>query len=43
LADIAPLSAAHVVITDDKLPLDAREILQDRVNSVVTVHDEKPG
>jgi DeoR/GlpR family transcriptional regulator of sugar metabolism len=43
LADIAPLAAAHVVITDDKLPKDALEVLHERVNTVVTVHDEKPG
>ena len=43
LADIAPLAAAHVVITDDKLPRDALALMQERVDTVVTVHDEKPG
>ncbi len=37
LADIAPLTAAHTVITDDKLPQDAARILRERVSSVVTV------
>jgi DeoR/GlpR family transcriptional regulator of sugar metabolism len=40
LADIAPLSAAHVVITDDKLPREAMRVLNDQVASVVTVPDE---
>lgn len=43
LADIAPLSAAHVVITDDKLPSEARAVLQERVDTVITVHDETSG
>jgi DeoR/GlpR family transcriptional regulator of sugar metabolism len=40
LADIAPLSAAHVVITDDKLPREAMRVLNDQVASVITVPDE---
>jgi DeoR/GlpR family transcriptional regulator of sugar metabolism len=40
LADIAPLSAAHTVITDDKLPNEASRVLRDRVASVVVVRDE---
>ncbi len=39
LADIAPLSAAHTVITDDKLPSDAIRLLRDRAGSVVIVDD----
>lgn len=41
LADIAPLSAARMVITDDKLPPDALRVLQEQVHAVVTVHAEK--
>jgi DeoR/GlpR family transcriptional regulator of sugar metabolism len=41
LADIAPLSAAHVLITDDKLPHEARRPLLEQVDSVVTVVDEQ--
>ena len=41
LADIAPLSGVDAVITDDKLPRDALEILGDRVHTVVAVHDEQ--
>jgi DeoR/GlpR family transcriptional regulator of sugar metabolism len=37
LADIAPLGAAHTVITDDKLPHDAARVLRERVASVVLV------
>jgi len=40
LADIAPLSAAHIVITDDKLPHTAAKILQERVATLVMVHDD---
>jgi DeoR/GlpR family transcriptional regulator of sugar metabolism len=40
LADIAPLSAAHVVITDDKLPHAAAKVLKERVATVVMVADE---
>ncbi len=40
LADIAPLSSAHVVITDDKLPHSAVKILGERVSSVVMVHED---
>lgn len=40
LADIAPLSAAHTVITDDNLPHDAARILRDRVSSLVLVRDD---
>lgn len=41
LADIGPLSVAHTVVTDDKLPDDAARILRERVRSVVRVHDEQ--
>lgn len=37
LADIAPLSAASIVITDDELPEEARRLLTDTVESLVTV------
>jgi DeoR/GlpR family transcriptional regulator of sugar metabolism len=37
LADIAPLSAARTVVTDDALPTDALRALQDVVENVVTV------
>jgi DeoR/GlpR family transcriptional regulator of sugar metabolism len=37
LADIAPLSAAKTVITDDALPDDARRVLADSVEHVLTV------
>jgi DeoR/GlpR family transcriptional regulator of sugar metabolism len=37
LADIAPLSAASTVITDEGLPDDARRALTDAVSNVVTV------
>jgi DeoR/GlpR family transcriptional regulator of sugar metabolism len=40
LADIAPLSAAHVVITDDRLPHAASRILRERVASLLETHDE---
>ena len=40
LADIAPLSAAHIVITDDKLPHTAAKTLQERVATLVMVHDD---
>jgi DeoR/GlpR family transcriptional regulator of sugar metabolism len=40
LADIAPLSAAHTVITDDKLPHEASRMLRDQVASVVVVRDD---
>jgi len=40
LADIAPLSAAHTVVTDDKLPHDAARILSERVGSLVQVSPE---
>jgi DeoR/GlpR family transcriptional regulator of sugar metabolism len=40
LADIAPLSAAHIVVTDDKLPPDAARVLRDRIANLVTVRDE---
>lgn len=43
LADIAPLSAAQMVITDDKLPHEATRILRDRVGSLVTVASGAPG
>jgi DeoR/GlpR family transcriptional regulator of sugar metabolism len=37
LADIAPLSAAHTVITDDQLPADGVRVLRDQVRSLVLV------
>jgi hypothetical protein len=37
LADIAPLSAAHTVITDDQLPAEGVRVLRDRVRSLVLV------
>lgn len=37
LADIAPLSAAHMVISDDALPEDGRRALSDAVAALVTV------
>ncbi len=37
LADIAPLTAAHTAITDDKLPHSAQGILQEQVGSVIIV------
>jgi DeoR/GlpR family transcriptional regulator of sugar metabolism len=40
LADIAPLSAAHTVITDDKLPVDAARLLRESVRSVIVVSDD---
>jgi len=40
LADIAPLSAAHTLITDDKLPDDAAKLLRERVGSLIMAHDE---
>jgi len=40
LADIAPLSAAHMVITEDKLPHAAQRILSEQVGSLVVVHDD---
>jgi DeoR/GlpR family transcriptional regulator of sugar metabolism len=39
LADIAPLSAAHTVVTDDKLPVPAARVLNERVTSLVLVQD----
>lgn len=41
LADIAPLAGAQVVITDDKLPREALRALDEKINSVITVHDDK--
>jgi DeoR/GlpR family transcriptional regulator of sugar metabolism len=43
LADIAPLSAASVLITDDDLPEDARRMLKDAVGSLVTVELARAG
>jgi len=43
LADIAPLSAADTVITDDKLPEGAREALTEHVSSLVVVPDDRSG
>jgi DeoR/GlpR family transcriptional regulator of sugar metabolism len=40
LADIAPLAAAHTVITDDNLPDDAARVLKERVGSLIVVHDD---
>jgi DeoR/GlpR family transcriptional regulator of sugar metabolism len=37
LADIAPLSSAHVVITDDALPDEARRVLDESVEHVICV------
>jgi DeoR/GlpR family transcriptional regulator of sugar metabolism len=37
LAEIAPLRAASVLVTDENLPADARLVLNDFVGSVVTV------
>jgi DeoR/GlpR family transcriptional regulator of sugar metabolism len=37
LADIAPLGAAHTIITDDALPAEALRALSDAVENVVTV------
>ena len=41
LADIAPFSAADIVITDDNLPHDARRVLREHVTSLVTVADRE--
>jgi DeoR/GlpR family transcriptional regulator of sugar metabolism len=40
LADIAPLSAAHTVITDDKMTHDGMRALRDRVGTVITVPED---
>ena len=40
LADIAPLSAAHVVVTDDRLPRTAARILSERVPQLIETRDE---
>lgn len=40
LADIAPLTAAHVVVTDDRLPRVAARILAERVPQVIETRDE---
>jgi DeoR/GlpR family transcriptional regulator of sugar metabolism len=40
LADIAPLSAAHTVITDDNLPAEAARILDERIRSLIVVRDD---
>src|SRR5262249_46285640 len=40
LADIAPLSAAHTIITDDKLPDDAAKLLRASVGSLIMAHDD---
>jgi DeoR/GlpR family transcriptional regulator of sugar metabolism len=40
LADIAPLSAAHVVVTDDRLPRAAARILAERVPQLLETRDE---
>jgi DeoR/GlpR family transcriptional regulator of sugar metabolism len=39
LADIAPLSAARAVITDDNLPADGAQTLRDAVQKLIIVHD----
>jgi DeoR/GlpR family transcriptional regulator of sugar metabolism len=39
LADIAPLSAAHVVVTDDRLPRAAARILAERVPQLLEARD----
>lgn len=41
LADIAPLSGVDTLITDDKLPRDAVQTIQERVTTLITVHDEQ--
>ena len=40
LADIAPLTAAHVVVTDDRLPRAAARILAERVPQLLETRDE---
>jgi DeoR/GlpR family transcriptional regulator of sugar metabolism len=40
LADIAPLTAAHVVVTDDRLPRTAARILSERVPQLIETRDE---
>ena len=40
LADIAPLTAAHVVVTDDRLPRSAARILSERVPQLIETRDE---
>jgi DeoR/GlpR family transcriptional regulator of sugar metabolism len=40
LADIAPLSGAHVVVTDDRLPRAAARILAERVPQLLETRDE---
>jgi DeoR/GlpR family transcriptional regulator of sugar metabolism len=40
LADIAPLSAAHTVITDCHLPPEAARVLRDAVSSVILVSED---
>jgi DeoR/GlpR family transcriptional regulator of sugar metabolism len=40
LADIAPLTAAHVVVTDDRLPRAAARILSERVPQLIETRDE---
>lgn len=40
LADIAPLSAAHTIVTDDQLPPEAVRVLGEQVQSVIMVSDE---
>lgn len=40
LADIAPLTAAHVVVTDDRLPRSAARILSEHVPQLIETRDE---
>jgi DeoR/GlpR family transcriptional regulator of sugar metabolism len=40
LADIAPLTAAHVVVTDDRLPRTAARILSEHVPQLIETRDE---
>ena len=40
LADIAPLTAAHVVVTDDRLPRSAARILSEHVPQLIEARDE---
>jgi DeoR/GlpR family transcriptional regulator of sugar metabolism len=40
LAGIAPLAAAHTVVTDERLPEPAARTLREHVSNVTTVHIE---
>jgi DeoR/GlpR family transcriptional regulator of sugar metabolism len=41
LADIAPLSSADTIISDDQLPAEAVRALQEHVQAVILVTDEE--